>query len=253
VTADERISSLVAGLLDEFVRLHLAGQAPDPADFVRRAGGEGTRMQELIALFLAETEPVLPAPATARDLAERFGPKAEPLSGGEDEAAESSPALRELIALWASAATEKREALLDHLAAPISVLRLEPSSHRGVPTGESAGATTIQLNHPQGGRAELEDGTLRLVLYGIPPEFLGTHPLVAFPKAQLPGVADLEWAGKSEGLPPGVVRADAPVGERREMRATVGTVNPSGRSLESLLEGMRVIFTGGETVDEQGS
>jgi hypothetical protein len=242
--SDEQISNRVAALLEEFVRRHLGGEAPDPLEFARRAGEESGRVRELIALFLAESEPVLPNPAAARALAERYAQSPEPVSAGEGESAIGwSKALHDLVEQWISATAEIRQMLIDQVAAASPVLQLEPSGHRGTTAaGDSPQWTAIQLDHPQGGKAEVRGADLVIVLYGVPAEFLGSRPLIAFPRAQLPDVPALCWAGDSQGLPPGLVRADAAVEERGELRVKVGELRDSDGSLESLLTGIRVIL-----------
>lgn len=242
MTRSEDNSKRIGRLLEEFARQHYAGEAPDPLAFVREAGEEGERMRELIALFLAESEPVLPTPATARDLVERYSSREGAAVADEGSEPEWSQALRALIDRWASASTQVREALADRLlGSPSLGLRLEPSGHRGVDLGGgSSSSTVIQLNRRQGGKAEVEDGVLVIVLYDMPEEFAGTQPLLAFPNAGEPEAAEIEWAGTTAGLPPGLACTDTPIGERRELRATIGRVSEIG-SLELVLTGLRVL------------
>jgi hypothetical protein len=210
-------------LLEEFVRRHLAGEAPDPVHYVRRAGAEGQRLREAIAVFLADSEPVIPEAEAATELARRFG---------SDAATEGSPAspprldvFASLIREWLAATVERRRQLLDGLAEQAFALNLTTEGLRGAGReGPRDSTLVIPLAHPQGARAEVDEHrVLWITVFGLPSELTGSRPLLAFPRttSRQPG---LHWAGTDHGLPMGWAKGDE-VKPRGELRAEVGRVS----------------------------
>lgn len=240
-------------LFERFIRAHLLGEAPDPVEYARRAGEDGPRLRELIAVFLAESEPVRPNAAAARNLVERYGAELEPVSAGESAADDRQAArestwkdeLRRVLGEWTGSSATRRRELIETLSAGLPTLSLRPATARSGRRAAKRPSTIIQLNHPQGGRAELgDDGRLVICLYGLSAEFVGSRPLVAFPNAGLDEIPELIWAGRERGLPEGIAEADAAVDAEGELRATVGTIQGPRRSLDSLLTGISVIAVG---------
>ena len=241
MNADDVEKSRTDDLLEEFIRDHLAGEVPDPVAFVSRAGPDAPRLRELIALFLAESDPVEPNPETAARLSARYG--------GDLATARADPAYEEpgffaqvmtqLLANWHAATVERRTKLLDRIADGAYTLILAPETMRGVEDESAGGPTTIPLHHPSGASAQVrEDDQLWLTVFGMPSELVGSCPLVAFPWVPTDS-AGLVWSGHDRGLPDGLVEADE-IGERRVLFVQVGKLGER-RQLDQLLREIRVV------------
>jgi hypothetical protein len=229
----EQANESLDPLLDEFIRRHLRGEVPDPVEYVRRAGKDGERLRDLLAVFLAETEPVLPTPAAARDLIERFEPR---------ERFDPSRFLGELIDRWGTASSERRRDLLEALGSgrPSLDLALGVSRSR---IAERGRVERIQLDHPGGARVEVaEDGLVTLEVYGLPESFVGTALLVAFPSLGATGA--LSPIGEELALRQGLLLAPEPVGVERELSLEIGRLEGDERPTASDLAEIRIIAIG---------
>lgn len=233
-------------LLDEFVEHYLAGEAPDPVEYVQRAGGEAQRLHDLIALFLAESESVPPKAAVAAELADRFRARHETEPTEESTRQDVftwRTAWTKVLRDWGRASHTLRRTLLDALAAqgPAMQLSTERARSAGRAATSPGGPCTFQLEHPPGANATVRgDGCLTVTVFAVPKDFVGSRPFVAFPAFDPSDSPQLVWAGNKDNLPDGIVRADETVGKRRELHATVGRFGERRGGFESLLSDIRV-------------
>ena len=211
-------NELPEALLVEFIRLHEAGLSPEPATFISRAGSAGPRLRELIAVYLAETPPVVPTDEAAAEMARRWGFGSAPVEVTRKPEPAPEGLRAWLIQRWDEATVATRDQLIEGLTGAVFGISLRPEVLRGAKE-----RSFVPLDHSSGARLETRpDRWLWLLAYGLQREAVGSRPLVVIAEAAEFGGPGFEWDGGERGLPAGIAEAAEPVGENGELQVRIG-------------------------------